>query len=127
MGKIWIKSLSVVLPGVYATSGTGTSAVIDLDDLPEGDIVIELHAAKTVAESGDSMASAWMHADSPAGPFTDSGLLFTAVGETVDVLDSLPVDRSIVKRYGKFVPDIDGATPLLYFGVSLTAFLHHAD
>lgn len=126
MGKIWIKSLSVVLPGVYASSGAGTSAVIDLDELPEGDIVIELHAAKAAAESGDSMASAWMHADAAAGPFTDSGLLFTAVGEDADVLDSLPLDRSVVKRYGKFVPDIDGDTPAIAFGVTLTAFLKHA-
>jgi hypothetical protein len=122
MSKLYMKSTSLIAPAVCTTDNAATSAVVDLSDYPEGDLVLEMHATKAVAESGDSMSALWMESDAEEGPFADSGLVFPAVGESANVLHQVVLDRSERKQFGYFAGNVSGSTPEIGLAVSLTAY-----
>jgi len=122
MSRLYVKSQSLVAPAICTTDEAATSAVVNLADFPEGDLLLEMHAAKAVAESGDGMTAAWMEGDSEEGPFADSGLVFTEVGESADVLNVLQLDRSVRKQFGYFEGTLSGDTPEIGLAVSLSAY-----
>jgi hypothetical protein len=124
MSRTYLKQQSLLAPAVVATEEAATSAVVDLNEFPDGDLVLAMHAAKAVAESGDSLTAKWMEADAEEGPFEDSGLVFTEVGETADVLDEIVLDRTARLQFGKFVGTPDGDTPAIGLAVSLVSFRH---
>lgn len=126
MAKIWIMSRSALAPVVALNTADATSAVMDLNELSEGDIILEAHVAAAAGGTTPKLAGKWMEADAVEGPFTDSGLVFADVTDAADVLHSRPLDRTLLKRFGQFVGTITGTDdPAFGVSVSLTAFLNH--
>ena len=122
MSRLYLKSRSLIAPKVCGIAAHATSAVVDLSDFPEGDLVLEMHAAKATAESDHSLTAVWMEGDAAGGPFADSGLVFREVGEAEDILDSIPLDRSVRKQFGYFVGTPAGEAPEIALSVALTAY-----
>jgi len=129
MSRLYLKSVSLLAPGAVTTAQSGTSAVINLAELPQGDLVLEIHAKKPAHDSGHSLTGKWMEADTEEGPFADSGLEFAAVAELADVagedtavLNSIPLRRADRLQYGYYVGTPAGTLPSIVLGASLIAF-----
>jgi hypothetical protein len=126
MSRTYLKSISLLPPKVCATVQDATSAVVNLAELPEGELTLELHARKTVAESGHTCTSKWMEGDAVGGPFEDSGLVFTAIGELAEgedpgIHDPVPLDRAVRAQFGYFVGTPAGTLPAIPLAVSILA------
>lgn len=129
MSRTYVKSISILPPKVCVTVQNATSEVVNLGELPDGDLFLEVHARKTVAESGHTCTGKWMEGDLLAGPFTDSGLEFTAIGEltgaageVAGIHDLVPLDRSLRKQYGYYVGTPAGEDPEIPLAVAVLAF-----
>lgn len=133
MPRTYVKSISILPPRVCSTAQEGTSTVVNLAELSDGELFLEHHARKTVAESGHTCTAKWMEGDHQAGPFTDSGLAFTAVGELTGaegeepgIHDLVPLDRTVRKQYGYLVATPAGDDPEVLLSAAVLAYREFA-
>jgi hypothetical protein len=109
----------LALPAARTSTLTGTG--VDCLDY-EGVGVVTLHSAKGTGNADNTLIVTLEESDaSGSGYAAISGATFSTVLGTggVDVLEDLPIDFKIRKRYIRAIGTIAGTTPSFVFGISL--------